>query len=415
MNETVSHETNRNFSPIPIDLLVVLALAVGTALLVYWQAQQIGPDIFKLEPYGDTWFDSDVAAYYITLDNPEIRILYDRAYKHPLLPMIFCLPTFALKAFHISTINAVHILVSAVASVWMISLFGFLRLLGCQIVDATLLSLLGLVSAAGLFWLPILESYPLGSLGYIWALGLVAFASKKQPPFWSGALISAVNLSVTTTNWLIGWLSTSMAFQWRKVLRINGIAFAIVLFLIAIQKVIFDASLPFEIPGKEFRYIHSSESGSAMNIIQSAFFHTIVMPDIQMIDNPGSADRLSVMTTQFSAPGSGGIFGMIAIGLWSALLALGLWQLFTARTQFKLRTMLGLSLLSQLVLHLIYTGRETFLYSLHFLPFLIGIVALGRFAKQKGLFLILLILTLACVGINNFSQFQQASAFYEMN
>ncbi|MGP1381923.1 MAG: hypothetical protein ACTS2F_00095 [Thainema sp.] len=391
------------------DLLVGLGLMLLSGIGTYWAAYFIGSEVLELDAYGDTWFDSDVAAYYLTLANPHEDVLHSRAYKHPLISFAFCLPVYFLHFFQIDVLIAVRLMMSTVAGLWLSSLFAFLRLMGCRTVDAILLSFLGGISAAGLFWFPILESYPMGSLGYIWALAWVALTEFCCLPWSFGVFISAINLSITITNWLVAWIATGLVYPWQRALRINGVALLIVMILVGMQRVLFDSSLPW-IHRNELKYVASSEVGNWWNIIQSFLCHTVVMPAVQVIAHPSKG--FPIMSVQFSTPGTGSIVGAIAVGLWLGLLALGLWQLFTMKTHLRLRLMLGLSLLGQLGLHLIYTGRETFLYSLHFLPFFIGILALGALNTKRSIFIALLVTLLICTGFNNITQFEQARAFY---
>lgn len=393
------------------DILITLALMGFAAIAAYGGAQLIGSKLLIMEPYGDTWFDSDVAAYYSTLADPQESILHARNYKHPLLSFVFCLPVYGLQALNVDVLVAVRWMTATTAALWLGSLFGFLRLIGCSSLEAVLLSLISGFSASGMFWLPVLESYPLGSLGYVWALAWLAITDVQRIRSGSSVMLSVFTMSITVTNWLVGWIATALTYRWKQVLRIHGLGLLIVMVLAGIQRLIFNSSLPFQIPSNELRYVTSSEAGGPWNVLQAFLFHTMVMPDVLTVAHPRTG--LPMMSVQFSAPGTGSVMGAIAIGFWLALLALGLWRLFTMRIHLRLRVMLGISLLAQLGLHLIYTGRETFLYSLHFLPFWIGIIALGTFSNQRWLFVTLLVGLLVSMGFNNVVQFQHAIAFYQ--
>lgn len=392
------------------DIFIGLALGGVAAVAAYWGAQQIGPSILALDPYGDTWFDSDVAAYYATLSDHQNPILHERAYKHPLLSLAFCLPVYWLQWLHIPTLLSVRLFVSTVAALWLGSLFGMLRAIGCPRLEAILLSLLGGMSGAGLCWLTVLESFALGSVSIIWAIALVALSETRRLPQRLGVIVSLATLSITITNWLVGLVATFLAYGWKQFIRVNCFNCVIVTVLVAIQQVFFNTALPLMVPKRELKYVISEEAGSSWNVIQSFVSHTLVMPAIQVIEHPRSG--LPIMTMQFSAPGTGSAMGAIAVGLWLGLIALGIWQLFKMKTHRRLRLMLGISLLGQLGLHLIYTGRETFLYSLHFLPLWIGLAALAALNTNRRLFISLLLVLLFTMGSNNLTQFDRASAFY---
>jgi hypothetical protein len=70
--------------------------------------------------------------------------------------------------------------------------------------------------------------------------------------------------------------------------------------------------------------------------------------------------------------------------------------------------MLGLAILGQLALHILY-GEETFLYSLHFVPLLIVVAAASTLTSTRPYALALVALLLATTTINNAQVFQQVS------
>jgi hypothetical protein len=377
----------------------------------YLATTYIGSDILDLENYGDTWFDSDTAAYFQALLNRHDG-LHSRTYKHPLLSLLLGLPFYSLKFLGINSLAAVKAIIASVAGLWIGTLFVVLRIIGCQRLDAVIFSLFGVTSASAMFYLILLESYPLGSLSILLALALVAFPDSYRPSRWVFILASAFTLSITVTNWLFGILATFLNFGRKQAIQITTGALGLVVVLAGLQKVFFpDASFPpFLISRKETRYIFSEESGNLLNILQSFVSHTIVMPAIRILPHPRTGEPL--MLTQFSSPGSGSILGAIAVGLWMGLFALGIWALLTLKNHFKLRLFLGICIPSQLVLHIIYTGRETFVYALHFLPLFITLVALVSLTRLRHIGLFLAGLLLTCNLINNIQQFHEARNFY---
>jgi hypothetical protein len=77
----------------------------------------------------------------------------------------------------------------------------------------------------------------------------------------------------------------------------------------------------------------------------------------------------------------------------------------------KFRLVLGLTLLGQLGLHILY-GNETFLYALHFAPLLILLAALSTLTRARLLGLLLAVMLLLTAGIDNSEQFQQATKYF---
>jgi len=115
------------------------------------------------------------------------------------------------------------------------------------------------------------------------------------------------------------------------------------------------------------------------------------------------------MVTQYSGPGSGPQpWGTISLILWGALLACGIWAIFRLKQQTKFRVALGLMILGQLLLHMIY-GEETFLYSIHFAPLLVILAALGTLTRMRLVVLMLAGALVLSMAINNGLQFGRAT------
>ncbi|HEY9649555.1 MAG TPA: hypothetical protein V6C95_02750, partial [Coleofasciculaceae cyanobacterium] len=233
-------------------------------------------------------------------------------------------------------------------------LFILLRLIGCHRFDATLFSILGAISASAVFWFVVPETYPFGSITFLLALILVAVSHyRKLSPLWY-VLFSSLTLSITTTNWMVGILATIVNYPWKRSLQITVNAFCLVVVLWAVQKYIFPSVEFFLGDREEEQYIVMGESEGLLRVIKSLVSHTIVMPAIQVIQGERG---WPLMSTQHSLPGSGSLWGAVAVGLWLALFGLGLWGLFSVKKHPKFRTVLGFTLLGQLALHSVY-GNE---------------------------------------------------------
>lgn len=401
----------KTLRPYLADIIAIAVSIVAAAVATYIGATLIGDKVLDLKLFPDTWFDSDVAAYFAWLEN-RTHYLHVRTYKHPLFSLILCLPVYALNQLGLDLIVATRCYMALISGLWLGALYLLLRLLGCRRFDALLFGSLGATSAAAMFWFIVPESYPFGSLSFIVAAILTVLAQGRSLPFWAYVATNLFTLSITVTNWMAGILATILVHSKKQALRIFGWSLGILIGLAAIQKLIFPtAAFPPFIPKRgELSYLFSSESGGSFRIIQSLFAHTLVMPKIQIIPHPRTGDLM--MVTQFSSPGSGSVWGAIAVGVWLALLALGIWAFFRLKIHIKFRIFLGLLLLAQLSLHLVYTGRETFLYSLHFVPFFIVLAALSTLTRARLWCLGLASVLLVCLVLNNSLQFNQARSFY---
>ncbi len=77
--------------------------------------------------------------------------------------------------------------------------------------------------------------------------------------------------------------------------------------------------------------------------------------------------------------------------------------------QRKVKIVLGFTIVGQLSLHLLY-GEETFLYSLHWLPFLVLLAATGVHSTYRHYILATTIVLIIGVSINNYQQFTSVTA-----
>lgn len=387
----------------------VVALAVAVACLLI--ARSLPSVLFQSM---DFWFEADTLR-----EISNMTRVHDDHYRtsvHPLFSLMTFIPVYLVKhAFSISPLRAVLLVNSLVAALWGGTLYLLFRLLGCRLFDASLLTLLGLCSAASLFWLPIPNSYSWGSLSIMLALLLLLAAEQRAFGATVYAVASALTLSFTVTNWMAGLLVSLARWPWKQAIQISVNALCLVVLLWGVQKFIFPSAEFFIGHRAEASFINHPQSGGLSNIATSFVFHSLVAPSVRLIKDDAYAqakadafrltDRL---TFQFSAPGSAGWLGGVAVVLWSALLLNGLWRLLTSDRQLRFRLVLGGVLLFEFLLHLLY-GEETFVYSLNFLPLLLAVAALGVVGPGRHFVVTLTALLLCCVALNNWQQFQAAA------
>jgi hypothetical protein len=411
IRKSIYHQLRQHWQ----DILIVVVLAAAAGFASYQGAQLINPALTLDKQATDAWFNNDTTR---TFDDMAVyEADHYRSNLHPLfvvlvLPVVYALKTVLL----VEPITAVRIVIAVVASLWFSLLFILLRLIGCRQFDAILFSILAASSAAAMFWFVIPETYPFGSLSMLLGLVLVALATKYRKPsqLWY-VLVSALTLGFTVTNWMTGILATIVNHRPKQSLQITLKAFSLVAVLVVVQKIIFPAF------NAGFLYLfltaHEEASstgvlrpdyGGPMTIIKCFVFDTMVMPSINLLDNKFPA--FSKLSVQMSSPGSASVWGAIAVVLWIALLSLGLRGLFSVKQHQQLRIVLGLSLLGQLALEIVY-GDERFVHSIHFLPFLVVLAALSTLTRARLLALVLAGTLVLSAGANNILQFNQAVAF----
>lgn len=392
---------------------LTLALALGALALLGTAAgvRRLSPTI-RAPAMSDVWFDGDIPRVSTVLVD-RWSDKHQRAQLHPLFPLL-TVAGYVLRGAGMSRPAAVTTIVLVSAFLWPIGLFALLRLAWCTPLDAALFTLVGLVSAAAVFWLTVPESWTLGSLSIM--VGLMPAAVARWRPVrerWL-MLASAVSLSITTTDWMAGLLSTAATLRWRRALQVTVNAFAAVVLLWAVQKRFAPgAGFFLDPPASERQFMFRPTAERLATVGRAFVVRSMVAPDLQKVvrsyPSPiagAPADTGIALSMQHSS--SGGALGWIAAVAWLALLGIGLAAAAVERSRFVV--VLGLFLLGQFGLHALY-GKETFLYSLDFLPALVVLAALGtsgrwRRAVRAGAFGLVVL-----AGTDNARQFGRAADF----
>jgi hypothetical protein len=391
------------------DILILALLVIEASLISYAGSHLIDPVILQ-EYTEDVWFGSDIGRVFGNMTDQSSDFF--RAKVHPLFPILIYPLVYCVRILLNTTPGmAVRVVLALTTALWAGTVFITLRNLGCRRFDAALFSVLMLSSAASIFWTVVPETFLFGSLTMTIALCFTAIAQHQKFSQWWYVLVSAITLSITTTNWIIGMLMTGVNHSWKRSLWITIVALGLTTIVWRIQHRFFPSALffigNFE---EEKHYFLLSTSGGPLRVLTSFVLHTMVMPAIQLLPSNRNQPEWPMLSTQFALPGSSGIWGLLATVLWIGLLGLGLWAFLTTPKNIKFRIVLGLGLLMQLVLYVVY-GEETFLYATHIIPFLIGLCALTTLTRFRIAGLIITALLIVNVSINNSIQFAAATQF----
>ena len=326
---------------------------------------------------------------------------------HPLFVLLTHPPVMLIRILTgASALLAARIFMALLAGIWIILIFCLLRALGSRRMDATIFAILGSVSAACLFWTGVTETYPLGSISIMVGVLAVNLPAQRQS-LWL-TIVSAFTLSVTVTNWMAGLLSTAVSLPWKRACQLSANAFCIVVVLWGVQKFIYPQCEFFLGDKEEVLYINNPRLGGPVTAIKALVFHTLVMPRIRPFeDMKGDWRRVGYIRTQLDRPGAGSNLATAAAVLWAFLLAVGVWGLFTMEGYVKLRLVVGGVLLGQMALHSVY-GEETFIFSPHVAPLLLGVAAMGLHTRLRRVVLVAAVCLIATAGVNNFSQRSKA-------
>jgi hypothetical protein len=314
---------------------------------------------------------------------------------------------YVLHKFGVSKDLAVKVLMSTIAGLWLILLYSIFRFLDLQLLDATLFSSLALVSSAALFWISVPETFLFGSASILLVFAVSAAAKGKVLPERWYMLLSATSLSMTVTNWMAGIANTVVNNPWKRSIQITMNAFFIVAILWTLQKSLFPSAEFFTVVDEEAKYVLLDESGGFLDKIRAFFAHSMVMPEVTVQDNP-LTDQWPQLSIQFSEIGSTGAIGLAGTMIWLSLLFYGVISLVKDNSNDKFRLVLGLTIVGQLLLHLVY-GDETFLYSLHWLPLLVILSSYGTRTSLRPLVIAGTVVLLGLTAYNNLGQFDYAT------
>ncbi len=264
-----------------------------------------------------------------------------------------------------------------------------------------------------MFWFVVPETFSFGSVSLLTAFILAAISEKRPLKTIWYVFVNVATFAFVITNWMAALFATLIGKSSKRIEKILLYSFCLILLLWGVQKTMFTYT-GFILEGpSETRHMLRDDSGGIFRIVPSFVYHTVIMPAFKITNDPARTkdEELStILSTQFSDPGSGSAWGMAGVILWTLILAIGTSALFSLREQKKFRLLLGLVLCGQLGMHVIY-GNETFLYALHFLVLLIPLAALGSLTKLRFLVRILVIMLIPCLAVNNYTQFLRAIEF----
>ena len=385
-----------------MDLVLASCVVAASGSLVYALCGL--HDEAVVSSVNDVWFQSDLKRVFENMTDRYARGHY-RVQVHPLYSLFTYPPTFALRKLGIAPLHAVQIVTAAIAALYVLTYYALLRAAGCARLDSMVFSILGGCSAAALFWLSVPESYGLGATSIAVGLSLSAVAAQRYHPAWKYVAVSALTLSITVTNWMVGILATLTGNTLKRTCSITVISLSVVALFWVVEKQLFPTALFFIADRGEGRYLFLPTVPRIISVLNTFLFHTMMAPTINVT---GTTDTgWPLLSMQSSDPGSTGLLGMIGVIVWSLLLGLGIWTLLMRRIAPGLQFALGLTLFGQLSLHLVY-GEETFLYSLHFLPLLVTMSALSTLTELRITVLALALLLIPIAAINNWRQFNEA-------
>lgn len=381
-------------------LVVVLSFGVAT-VGCYWLSSRFDPMI-TCESTESSYFEADIPRVFRNMTDRSSD--HYRSKVHPIFSLAAYAPVKLISGvLGIGDREAVNAVQALVAGVWAAGFSVLLLLILPGLVDAILFTGLAMLSAASLFFLTVPETYGWGSLSIVMALVVTALSERAPVAERWVLAASAGTLAFTVTNWMVGLIASFTALPWRRAVQVSINAFFVITVAWAVQKLFLFRSVEFFLGDRqELNFVLSDHAGGPMEILRSMLFHSVVMPGISVIDSHGRPEW-PVLTIQHSTLGSAGPLAAIATVLWCAILALGTWATLRRGSLRRVRIVVVGSLAGQALLHLFY-GEETFLYSLHFLPLLVVVAALGTRTRLRPVVLAAAVVLLPLLAISNARQ-----------
>ena len=365
----------------------------------------LDPRLLTIPTGNDVWFEADIPVVADTILHRASD--QSRNAHHPLFPLWTTVPSYVMRALTFPPWSRLSVLVIAAAGLWGVTTFLLLRFLTATRLDAITFTALACSSAAAVFWLPMVETYVLGSATLLVPFALAAWDTRRKLPDWAYVAASAVSLSVSTTNWMSGIIVALRARPLRAAIQVTVNALVIIVCLWTVQKV-FVATTPFFLgadPGR--RFIFAEAAGGPVNITRALVFHSVVMPDLDVVLEPRWGPRLSV---QGSTLGSSGSIGAAATVLWAALLSIGIASLMRSHGPAVARRSVAPALVAQLIFYNCY-GEESCLYALHVAPLLVVCASAATATPFRRWVLLGTWVLIVLLALNNVALFSQANQF----
>ena len=260
------------------------------------------------------------------------------------------------------------------------------------------------MSAGGLFWFSVPETFALAGLGVTVALIVAAAA---RPSVVALALACVASASCILTNGVVGGLAVLSHCwgrrEWKRAIGSLALAFAVTAVVWTVQE--WGRGSPFFLSRQLLEYRQHTFPVTlerAARITPALVSHPMVAPGLR-----NGRPKFRRMP-----PGSSGPVGQAATAAWWGLLAMGIvGTIRSARRREHLPltfTVMG-SLAFMVAMHLTL-GREMFLYAMNVLPLLLVIAAASvRRERGRTLARVVACALLLLGGVNNVLQFRKAA------
>jgi hypothetical protein len=277
-------------------------------------------------------------------------------------------------------VQAGFVLLLGTSTVFVISIYVALRLLGRPRTVAVIFTTVFLASTPSLLFLGVHERLILGGFSTVLCIIVLALVERGRLP--GSALVGAAagTLGITITNFVIGASALLAAFGARRGVQATVNAFAVVALLTGPTVLLFPASSVF-MDVRTLPVVSSTALSDTLRasrytppVVRAAAFslYSVVLPE-PYVRVAGNRKRYLSARRGISAYRP---IGWLAWPLWGTLLGTGIVR--SCRHGFRQRAdvVLLVGVVSQFVLFQVF-GSETILYSTYYVPLLIFVASRG--------------------------------------
>jgi hypothetical protein len=356
-----------------VDIVLCLMAGVAAGALAWGLFPSLSFTIDNI----DVWFDSD--SHHIAEAMMSRWSDYHHGNNlHPLFGLIsYSLAFISTRLLDFSLFQVMHALTTAAAAAWASMMYVTLRAMKRPPAASVLFTGIGIASTSGLFFLPIAERFVLGSVSMLACLAAFMAHERRHVSGKWLTVAAAGTMGVTITNFMLGAMALVLAFGVRRGLQAAfGAACAIAL-VGTLQGALFPQSAAMYSLRNGTRYTWADNGGTVLEKTTAFWLHSVVAPEPR---NEARKIRLR-LSVQRVGIGMHGLIGRLALSLWVVLLAAGAWMAWQRRPAEKVDILLGLVILGQFSLHLVF-GKEAILYSPHFTPLIILVAS--AVVRQTG-------------------------------
>lgn len=336
------------------------------------------PDILY-EEY-NIWFGADINRVFSNIANYD-SINLVRAHLHPIFSLLIFPIVQFLKFFGISSLGAAYFLVSLSGALVSSLIYITLRYQAIPILSCLLGSFVFLCSGAFIFWWSVIETFPIGAA----TISIVfVMLSMKIRTKWIWILGTALTLSMTITNWIVGILGAAFTFNRIKAIKILSIGFVSVLLLYIVQSFVFLDSKPSD-PRAEFVAESVYLQGPKSTAELPQYFLKYTARTIDFLTSPAVVRRSKINVNIKQSNFELDLVRLVSTSCWLLLFFVGLRKVLRSAKKSTFTKVLLSFVLFQFLLHLFY-GDHPFLYSAHYFPALIIIASYSLYGKHEKVF-----------------------------